>query len=337
MTFNKNSSQTILVTGGAGYIGSHTAFLLQKQGCKIIILDNLVHGTSYNHSWAHFIQGDCGNAELLEQIFAEHKIDAIMHFAAFIEVGESVINPARYYANNVLKTLVLLDVMRKFSVNKFIFSSSAAVYGIPMTDVLEEDHPLHPINPYGATKAMVETILNDYSKAYGLNFVSLRYFNVGGALVSENLGETHHPETHLIPLLLRAGLQSKPFVVYGTDYETPDGTCIRDYLHVLDIAQAHTLALNYLDQGMKSSVFNLGTGKGFSVQQMLDVTSHIIGKKIPYTIGQRRPGDPQKLVACACRAHELLNWKPHYTLEDIISSAYQFEQNRGKKSVNARC
>lgn len=330
MTSDKNPTKTILITGGAGYIGSHTAFLLQKRGYKIIILDNLVHKTSFNHAWARFVHGDCGNETLLHELFSQNKIDAVMHFAAFIEVGESVINPARYYANNVAKTLVLLDAMRTFSVNNIIFSSSAAVYGIPSTDILEEDHPLNPINPYGATKAMVETILQDYSKAYGLNFVSLRYFNVGGALVSENLGEMHQPETHLIPLLLRAGLHEKQFIIYGNDYETQDGTCIRDYLHVMDIAQAHTLALTYLEKHMKSSVFNLGTGKGFSVKEMLDVTSQVIGKKIPYTIGNRRSGDPQKLVACPCKAIETLGWKPQYTLEDIIASAYQFERAREK-------
>ncbi len=319
-------NKTLLITGGAGYIGSHTAYLLNTHGYNLVVLDNLYHKNTFDHPWATFIRGDFGDAHLLASIFSRYSIEAVMHFAAFIEVGESVKDPQRYYQNNVLKTLQLLQSMLEHKVKKIIFSSSAAVYGNPTTEVIDESHPCNPINPYGHTKKIVETMLQDYSTAYGLKYAALRYFNVGGALVSKNLGEHHLPESHLIPLLIQAAINDKPFTLYGNDYPTHDGTCIRDYLHVMDIAQAHVLALNFLENN-SSTMLNLGTGAGYSVKEISQAVSEIIGIPLHITYGARRQGDPAKLVASSTKAHALLGWKPQHTLIDIISSAYKFEKS----------
>jgi UDP-glucose-4-epimerase GalE len=324
--------QTILVTGGAGYIGSHTAWQLSQQGYHVIIVDNFVHNQPWNHSWATVIRGDIGNQQLLEQIFTAYSVTAVMHFAAFIEVGRSVTNPAACYQNNVVNTIKLLDAMRNHQVNYFIFSSSCAVYGTPQKLPLTEDHPKSPISPYGASKLMIEQILHDYAHAYDMRFVALRYFNAAGALPEYNLGEYHEPETHVIPLLLRAAMNNISFNVFGTDHATPDGTCIRDYVHVLDIADAHIKALAYLQAENLSDCFNLGTGKGFSVQELITATEELIHTKLAVNYTEKRPGDPALLVADPSKAYTTLGWQPkHSSLKNILRSAYEFElQNKSK-------
>lgn len=315
---------TILITGGAGYIGSHTAYTLKNQGFSVVVLDldcekNRVPEVTY-------IKGDCGDKQLLDTIFKQYSIDAVMHFAAFIEVGESVKNPLKFYENNLAKPLVLLQAMCAHGVKKCIFSSSCAVYGIAETVPLTEAHSKNPINPYGKTKLMIEMVLEDLNKAHGLHYVSLRYFNAAGALPEHNLGERHKPENHIIPLLLRAAQSGKPFTVFGTDYPTPDGTCIRDYVHVLDIADAHVRALEYLNAGGASDYFNLGTGKGFSVKEMISTVEKITGKKITIVYGERRAGDPAVLVAGPQKAQKVLGWNPsHSVLESMIQAAYEFD------------
>ncbi len=316
----------ILITGGAGYIGSHTAYTLIELGYPVVVIDldidkNKVPGVIY-------IKGDCGDKFLLEKIFTQYFIDAVMHFAAFIEVGESVKNPLKFYENNVTKPVVLLQTMCAHGVKKFIFSSSCAVYGVPEVLPLTEEHGKKPISPYGKTKLMVEMVLEDLSRSHGLQYVALRYFNAAGALPEHNLGERHNPESHIIPLLLRAAQSGKPFNVFGTDYPTPDGTCIRDYLHVLDIADAHVRALDYLSAGGKSDYFNLGTGNGFSVKEMIAVVEKVSGKKVHAVYGQRRAGDPAVLVAGPKKAQELLGWKQqHSDLEGMVKAAYAFDQS----------
>ena len=316
--------ETILVLGGAGYIGSHTAYLLAKKNYRVIILDNFIHNQPFDHSWATVIRGDYGDQDLLGRVFAAHPITAIMHFAGFISVGESIKKPALYYENNVTKTITLLNTMLENAVDTIIFSSSAAVYGAPTCTPIPEDHTKLPINPYGQTKLMIENVLTDYAHAYGLRFVALRYFNAAGALAEHNLGEFHNPETHIIPLAIHAALNNNSFSVFGNTYQTPDGTCIRDYVHVADIAHAHVLALDYLQRGNKSNSFNLGTGTGYSVQEIIRSVTRITNHTLHAVIKPARPGDPAVLVADASRAHDVLNWQQKYSdLETIISSAYQ--------------
>lgn len=320
---------TILVTGGAGYIGSHTAFLLAQHGYRVIILDNLSQKQTFNNTWATFINGDCGDQAVLSQIFSTHSIDAVMHFAAFIEVGESVKNPLKFYENNVIKTMRLLESMLAHGVNKFIFSSSCAVYGKPQFLPLTEEHPRAPISPYGNSKLMIEYALNDLSNAHEFEYVILRYFNAAGALPEYGLGERHTPESHIIPLLLRAAQTQKPFSIFGTDYPTKDGTCVRDYLHVLDIGHAHLLAFNHLQDGKPSEAFNLGTGQGFSVRQIIDSVEKITETKIKTVFAEKRAGDPPQLIADPTRAQNILQWQPKYSeLDFIIRSAYVFEQQK---------
>lgn len=316
---------SILIAGGAGYIGSHTAFLLAQLGYHIIIFDAFLHNQLFSPSWATVIKGDIENTQMLSDIFTSYKIDAVMHFAANIEVGESVKDPAKFYNNNVAKTLNLLNAMHKHNVNKFIFSSSCAVYGTPQYMPLTEDHPKNPISPYGKTKLMTELMLEDFCKAYSLSYVALRYFNAAGALPQEGLGEQHIPETHVIPLLLQSAYEGTTFNVFGTDYPTPDGTAIRDYVHVLDIARAHVLALQYLEAGNSSDSFNLGTGTGVSVKEMIHAVETVCKKMLPIIWAGRRAGDPAILVANASKAEQKLGWKPqHSSLEAIIQSAYDF-------------
>ncbi len=317
---------TVLVIGGAGYIGSHTAFLLAQHGYRVIVLDDLSQGQQFQHSWATFIQADFADQKILKDIFSQHNISAVMHFAAFIEVGESVKNPLKFYNNNVIKTISLLETMLAHGVNKFIFSSSCAVYGKPQFLPLTEDHPKAPISPYGNSKLMVEMALNDFHNAYGLEYVTLRYFNAAGALPEYGLGERHTPESHAIPLLLRAAQTQKPFSIFGTNYPTKDGTCIRDYLHVLDIAHAHMLALNHLQEEKPSDAFNLGSGNGFSVKQIVEMVEKVTETKIRTVLAEKRAGDPAQLIADPARAHNILQWQPRYSdLEFIIRSAYVFE------------
>ncbi len=309
--------QTILIIGGAGYIGSHTAYHLHKQGYTVIVLDALLHGQTFAHAWATFIYGNYGDAQLLHSIFEQYSIDAVMHFAAHIEVGESVKQPLKFYANNVANTITLLEVMQVHGCNRIIFSSSCAVYGNPVYTPIDELHPCNPISPYGKTKLMVENILHDCMQAYGLQYVALRYFNAAGASHEQNLYEQHVPETHLIPLLCTAAYTQKPFFIFGTQHSTADGSCVRDFLHVKDIADAHLKALLYLQQGNTSDSFNLGTGQGISVKQMVTIVEQLSGLSIVQKQASARLGDPAILVANASRAHQLLSWRPYCS--DIIT------------------
>jgi len=292
-----------------------------------VTLDDLSTGYRDAVLGGSFIQGSIADRPLLDRVFVEHRFDAVFHFASFIQVGESVAQPAKYYANNLANTLNLLDAMIRHQVKHFIFSSSAAIFGEPRNIRIDENHPVAPINPYGASKAMVEQILRDYDRAYGLKSVSLRYFNACGADPEGELGERHDPETHLIPLALQAvSGRRESLTVYGRDYDTPDGTCIRDYVHVCDLCDAHLLALVYLQDGAVSNAFNLGNGDGFSVQQVIDTISIVTGKTVPVINGPRRPGDPARLVADASKANKTLGWIPRYgDLDVIVSHAQAWE------------
>lgn len=323
----------ILVTGGAGYIGSHSVLTLQKAGYEVIVLDNLVYGHQdlvEQVLKVKLIVGSTCDRALLQEIFADHQIDAVMHFAAYAYVGESVTQPAKYYQNNVVGTLTLLEAMLEANINKFVFSSTCATYGVPDAVPITEDQSQHPINPYGATKLMVERILQDFNQAYDFRSVCLRYFNAAGADPEGNLGEDHNPETHLIPLVLQTALGHRQSVsIFGTDYDTPDGSCIRDYIHVLDIAQAHILALEYLINNGATDVFNLGNGSGFSVKEVIETARKITGKEIKAELSDRRPGDPPSLVGSGAKAQKILGWQPAYSnLDDIISHAWQWHQKR---------
>lgn len=313
----------ILVTGGAGYIGSHAAYTLLQAGYQPIILDTFIHHQPWPHAWAPVIKADCADEAALRAIFGQYPIAAVMHFAAYAQVGESVADPAKYYENNVFKTGKLLNIMREYGVDTFIFSSSCAVYGMPESLPMAENHPKNPLSPYGMSKLMVEAMLADFHRAYGLKFVALRYFNAAGAWPEVGLGEFHEPETHLIPLLLRAAQDQSPFSIFGTDWPTPDGTCVRDYLHVRDIADAHFLALRYLQNGGQSTSLNLGTGHGYSVRQMIEAVEQVYGQRIKVVERASRPGDPAALVANPAQARAILGWQPHFSdVQTIISSAH---------------
>jgi UDP-glucose 4-epimerase len=324
---------TILVTGGAGYIGSHAVLALKKSGYDVVVLDNL----SYGHREiiedvlkVELVVGDISDRALLDQLFATREISAVMHFAAFIQVGESVTDPAKYYRNNVMGTLNLLEAMQAAGVNKFVFSSTCATYGIPQFLPLTEDHPQNPLNAYGTSKWMVEQLIKDFDQAYGLRSVYFRYFNAAGADPSGRLGEDHLPETHLIPLVLLTALGKRESIsIYGTDYDTPDGTCVRDYVHVLDLAQAHVRGLDYLLQGGDTQVFNLGNGNGFSVREVIEAAREITGKEIKAFEFPRRAGDSPILVGSSDRAKAVLGWQPDYAdLKQIIAHAWNWHQQR---------
>lgn len=326
-------TDTILVTGGAGYIGSHATKVLKENGYHVIVLDDLVYGHQEiveDVLGVKLIVGDIGDYTLMSKIFADYPISAVMHFAAYAYVGESVKEPRKYYKNNVAKTLTLLEAMIDASIKKFVFSSTCATYGIPHEVPIAEDHPQSPINPYGMTKLMVEKMLADFDTAYGLKSICLRYFNAAGADPSGLLGEDHLPETHLIPLVLLTALGQRDSIsVFGTDYPTPDGTCIRDYIHVLDLADAHLLALKYLQTHQKSDVFNLGNGNGFSVSEVIEAAKKISGKDFKVKFEDRRPGDPAALIGSAEKAAKLLGWQPsRNNLETIISDALNWHQKR---------
>lgn len=325
----------ILVTGGAGYIGSHTVINLLENGYEIVIFDNLETGhietveTLKTLGNVHFEQGDLRNIDDIEKVFENYKIDAVVHFAAFSLVGESVTNPAKYYRNNSFGTLNLLDVMVKFDVKKIVFSSTCATYGEPSYVPIDEYHPQNPINPYGTSKLMIEKFMQDYDKAYDLKSIKLRYFNVAGADSLGRIGEWHNPETHLIPNIIKSIFKtSESFKIFGNDYDTLDGTCIRDYVNVEDLAQAHRLALEYLFRENKSDVFNLGTETGSSVQEIFDHCEKIIDTKISVEISPRRAGDPAKLWANAQKAKQILKWEPTHSIEDSIKTAYRWEKSR---------
>ncbi|MBO6087610.1 UDP-glucose 4-epimerase GalE [bacterium] len=323
----------ILITGGAGYIGSHTALKFLNDGFDILIFDNLENGhietidTLKKFGNISFEKGDLRNIDNLENVFSKYKIEAVIHFAAFALVGESVEDPAKYYRNNVFGTLNLLDTMIKHNVKKIVFSSTCATYGEPQYTPIDELHPQNPINPYGSSKLMVERILEDYDVAYGLKSVKLRYFNVAGCNEKAGIGEWHEPETHLIPNILKSVTdKNKIFKIFGDDYNTPDGTCIRDYVNVEDLADAHKLAYEYLKRENMSNVFNLGTEHGDSVKTIFTECEKVTGRKIPVQIAERRPGDPAILYANANKAKTILNWTPKRTITDSITSAYKWEK-----------
>ncbi|MCM3663675.1 UDP-glucose 4-epimerase GalE [Mesobacillus subterraneus] len=319
----------ILVVGGAGYIGSHLVEKLIKRN-EVVVLDNLStgHEDAVDPS-AVFFKGDLGNESDLEAVFSKYPIKAVMHFAANSLVGESVVDPLKYYENNVASTLKLLRVMLKYNVKNFIFSSTAATYGIPEVEIIGEDSRTQPINPYGQSKLMVENILADFAVAYDLRYVVLRYFNAAGASESGKIGEMHDPETHLIPIILQHLLgQREQISVFGDDYDTPDGTCIRDYIHVKDLANAHIAALDsLLNEQNKTAIYNLGNGQGYSVKEVIDTCEKVTGKKANVVIAERRAGDPARLVASAEKIRQALGWKAERKLEEIISSAWKWHQS----------
>ncbi|MCI8342685.1 MAG: UDP-glucose 4-epimerase GalE [Firmicutes bacterium] len=321
---------TVLVLGGAGYIGSHTVKALCCKGENVVVADNLV--TGYREAVdkrAKFYEGDIGDKEFVDKIFKKEKIDAVIHFAAFSLVGESVTNPLKYYRNNLCKTEALIESMVENGVDKIVFSSTAAVYGEPKNIPIMESDPTLPTNPYGETKLAMENMFKWTAAAHGMRYVSLRYFNACGADESGELGEAHNPESHLIPIILQVPLGQREAVsVYGTDYITRDGTCVRDYIHVTDLAEAHILAVEYLMNGGKSEIFNLGNGVGFTVKEVIEAARTATGLDILSQDGNRREGDPAQLVASSEKAMNVLGWNPvHNSLEEIISSAWKWHKN----------
>lgn len=315
-----------MLIGGAGYIGSHTAKYLAGKGIRPVVFDDLSRGHRDAVKWGPFENGDIHDRSALLDAFTRHRPDAVMHFAALAYVGESVEDPARYYRNNVSGSLVLLEAMRESGVRHLVFSSSCATYGVPAKLPITEDSEQSPINPYGRTKLMVEKMLGDFDTAYGFPHVNLRYFNAAGADPDGEIGEGHDPETHLIPLAIKAAQGGLPgLTVYGNDYKTPDGTCVRDYVHVHDLAQAHYLAMEYLIQGGPSESFNLGNGDGYSVRKILDAVAAKAGRPFPVEYSRRRPGDPPILVGSSEKARYVLGWKPEFSsLEDIIETAWNW-------------
>ncbi len=318
----------VLIVGGGGYIGSHMVDMLQTKGYAVTVLDDFSTGYRDALNGVAVVEGRLGDAALLDSVFSRQSIDAVMHFAAYIEVGESVREPGKYYANNFAQTQVLLEAMRRHSVSNFIFSSTAAVYGMPHQVPIAEDHPLSPINPYGRSKLAVEWMLQDYATAHGLRYATLRYFNAAGADPGGRLGERHEPESHLIPLVLQAASgRREAITVFGRDYDTPDGTCIRDYVHIVDLCAAHELALQGLLDGGPGGVYNLGNGQGFSVQEVIDTVKRVTGCEFAVRDGERRPGDPARLVADSRRAMQELGWRPAYAdLTTMVEHAWRWEQ-----------
>jgi len=320
---------SVLVTGGAGYIGSHMVAELLENHEDVVVFDNLEKGHRKAVSGGKFYHGDLRDKEALDKVFRENDIEAVIHFAAASLVGESVTNPIKYYNNNVYGTLCLMEKMKEYNVDKIIFSSTAATYGEPENvPILESDRTL-PTNPYGESKLAVEKMLKWCDQAYGIRYTALRYFNAAGAHISGTIGEDHRPETHLIPVILEVALGKRDAIqIFGDDYDTPDGTCIRDYIHVMDLVNAHLLALNRLRDGGSSTVYNLGNGKGFSVKQVVEAARNVTGHKIPQKIAPRRPGDPAVLVASSEKIIRELNWKPKYDdLNTIISTAWEWHKN----------
>lgn len=324
----------ILVTGGAGYIGSHAVRALANLNYKVIVLDNLVYGhkDAIVNPEVKLIEGDISNKALVKDIIKTYNIEAVMHFAAYAYVGESVTDPTKYYNNNLASSILLLDAMHEAGCKNIIFSSTCASYGTPKYIPIDENHPQDPINPYGASKWMLERVIKDYHHAYGINYAFLRYFNASGCSVDGLIGEDHDPEPHLIPLILKAIKGERDAItVFGTDYETPDGTCVRDYIHVEDLADAHIKAFAYLLAGKGPVICNLGTGIGYSVKEMIDAAERATGLKVPVKYGERRPGDPSFLVANAEKAFNELGWKARYTnIEEIIATAWKWENGERK-------
>lgn len=325
-----NNKKTLLVIGGCGYIGSHMVKCLLDANYEVVVLDNLSAGYQDSLLGGELVVGDYGDISVLTKLFSCRKFDGVFHFASLIQVGESMVNPGKYYKENVAKTLILLDAMKDYRVGPLIFSSSASVFGEPIYIPIDEAHPLQPINPYGMSKYMIEVMMRHFDYAYGLRYAALRYFNAAGADPQARIGEQHVPETHLIPLALQVALGRQPILsVFGRDYDTIDGTCVRDYIHVEDLVNSHLLALEYLWRKGKSMLFNLGNGNGFSVQQVIDTVERITGKPVPIRYAPRRPGDPARLVADSSLAKSILGWKPRYSeLDIIVRHAWQWESKR---------
>jgi UDP-arabinose 4-epimerase len=319
---------TIFVTGGAGYIGSHCCKAFKQAGWDVVVYDNLKHGWRDMVKWGPLIEGDILDTERLNAAMAEVKPDAVAHFAALISVAESVADPALHYRNNSVGAFNILEAMRANGVGKIIFSSTAATYGVPKVVPIPEDHPQQPINPYGWSKLMVERMLADYDAAYGLRYAALRYFNAAGADPDGEIGERHEPETHVIPLAARGALRDDyQFTIFGEDYDTRDGTCVRDYLHVTDLASAHQLALQYLMAGGESGAFNLGAGEGATVKEIADAVERSSNRPLPRVIGPRRPGDPPSLIASNEKAKRVLGWTPqHSSIEEIVETAFAWHR-----------
>lgn len=319
----------VLITGGAGYIGCHCNVYFAQRGINTVVLDDLSDGHKEAVKSGKFVQGSFGDPELLNMLFAEEKFDAVVHFAAFASVPDSVMHPARYYSNNVTNMQTLLDCCVAHGVKYVVFSSSAATFGNPQYVPMDEDHPQHPINPYGMTKLIGEKLLADYERAYGLQYCAFRYFCAAGDSKDSSIGEAHNPETHLIPVMIRAVRSGKPFSVFGTDYDTRDGSCIRDFIHVVDLAEAHYLGLNYIMAGNPSDCFNLGSGTGFTVFEMIHALEEITEKPVPYILADRREGDPAVLVASHQKAKTLLKWKPQNSdIHTILQDAWNWEEHR---------
>lgn len=328
----------VLVTGGAGYVGAHGCKALAAAGYRPVVLDNLVYGHEQAVQWGPFERGDIADRGRLDEVLETYRPSAVMHFAAFAYVGESVGDPGKYYRNNVGGTLTLLEAMRDHGIDKLVFSSTCATYGEPQAVPITEDEPQTPINPYGMSKLMVEQMLADFARAHGLRSTPLRYFNAAGASPDGEIGEAHDPETHLIPLALAAAAGQGPeLTVFGDDYPTPDGTCIRDYIHVSDLADAHVRALHYLEEGGPSRAFNLGTGAGVSVREILDSVERVTGRAVPCRTGPRRPGDPPVLVADASRAKRDLGWQPRLSdIDTIIATAWKWHQRAAEAESAAK-
>lgn len=326
----------ILIVGGAGYIGSQVNKLLNAYGQSTIVFDNLSTGYKTNVKWGDLIIGDLSSRKSLDALFSNNHIVGVLHFAASAYVGESVKNPQKYYINNVVNTINLIEAMKNHGVNNIVFSSSCAVYGTPLNLPISENTPRNPISPYGRTKDIVENILEDYSKAYGINYVALRYFNAAGADKDYEIGECHDPETHLIPNVIYSALGISPYItVYGNDYDTEDGSCVRDYIHVEDLAEAHYLALIYLKKSLPSISLNLGTGKGYSVLEIIHSVEEISGLKIKIKFGERRLGDPPELFADATLARKVLGWNAKYTsINEIVKTAWGWHSLKFNSNVN---
>ncbi|MEN9216075.1 MAG: UDP-glucose 4-epimerase GalE [Gloeomargarita sp. HHBFW_bins_162] len=326
---------SILVTGGAGYIGSHTCKALAQAGFTPVVLDNFSTGHRWAVQWGESITGDLADQELLVDVLKKYGIQAVMHFAAYAYVGESMGNPSKYYRNNLVNTLNLLDAMVQTGVKTIIFSSTCATYGHPQWLPLTENHPQQPVNPYGETKRAMEQALHWYSQAYGVHYAALRYFNAAGADPDGELGECHDPETHLIPRILFSLLGGEPVRIFGTDYDTPDGTAVRDFIHVTDLAQAHVLALSYVQKNKENLAVNLGTGRGYSVREVITTAEQVTGQKVPLIEAGRRAGDPPQLVADVTLARECLAWEPQYSdLATMIQTAWTWHKNTYAKVQN---
>jgi UDP-arabinose 4-epimerase len=326
--------RSVLVTGGAGYIGSHACKALARAGYLPIVYDNLSYGHEWAVKWGPFQHGDILDRTRVDEVLAKYRPDAVMHFAAFAYIGESVMDPGKYYRNNVAGSLALLEAMRDFGIRKIVFSSTCATYGLPDRLPISEDAPQRPINPYGASKLMVERMLRDFERAHGLVWTALRYFNAAGADEHCEIGEDHDPETHLMPLVLAAASGRRPHVtIFGTDYDTPDGTCIRDYIHVTDLAEAHVLALQASERGT-STAYNLGNGRGFSVREVIESVERVTGLCVPAILGGRRAGDPPVLMSDASRAHQLLGWQAKITeLDEMVRSAWEWHRDSSSRQA----